>query len=94
MPGPPQICEKGSAIKKYRPFEDYLYARTGKATLTFKQIETILGDRLPPSALTVRWWHDSGTPQWKAWTRAGWRVVSVDCLLGFVILTQSPNGLL
>jgi len=77
---------------KYRPFEDYLYAQTGKATLTFRQIETILGDRLPPSASTPRWWHDSGTPQSKAWTRAGWRVESVDCTLGFVILGPSPSG--
>ncbi len=45
-------------------------------TLTFSQIEGIIGDNLPFSALRNRnWWHNSrSTAQGQAWLKVGWRV--------------------
>jgi len=49
-------------------------------TLTFAQIEGIIGDNLPFSALRNRnWWHNShSTGQGQAWLNVGWRVQDVN----------------
>jgi hypothetical protein len=69
--------------KKYEPLEEYL-RNSGKneITLTFNEIESILGRPLPPSASDHRpWWsnpRDSRTAsQQSAWLNAGYRVASV-----------------
>jgi len=50
-------------------------------TLTFEEIEKILGHELPPSAFKHRsWWSNGLQPhcQAKAWLDAGWNVDHVD----------------
>ncbi len=70
---------------KYQPLEDHLKSPTGEAqqvTLSFAEIETILGQRLPKSAYTYReWWSNqsdvSNRPHAKAWIAAGYEVETV-----------------
>lgn len=65
----------------YTPLEKYL-SSCGKETvsLRFAEIEAILGESLPPSALDHQaWWGNEGASpkghvQAKAWYRAGYRV--------------------
>ena len=60
----------------YLPLHTYLKARSiGNVSLTFEEIETLLGFSLPPAArLHKEWWtHNEagGSPQSGAWTDAG-----------------------
>jgi hypothetical protein len=60
----------------YDPLEKHL--NTARITLTFDEIERILGFELPKSAHIHDAWWDNGThnhPQRNAWINAGWRVV-------------------
>jgi hypothetical protein len=70
---------------KYQPLEDYLKdlppARS-RITLSFQEIEKLIGDNLPSSACQHRaWWSNqadtSNRPQAKAWINAGFKVESV-----------------
>lgn len=70
---------------KYRPLLDYLADHQGNAvTMTFRDIEKILGERLPKSARRYRhWWANDKTgthSQAYAWLAAGRKVVRVDLL--------------
>jgi len=61
---------------KYRPLADYLHAQSGDScTLSFKDIERIIGSPLPKSArIYVTWWgNDKTHSHSKAWMQAGWR---------------------
>ncbi len=69
--------------KKYAPLRDYLAAlpsTTQEETLSFTQVEQIIGDKLPDSAMKRRpWWVNqeggSRAPHWRA---AGFKVDHVD----------------
>ena len=71
---------------KYDPLRIFLEnAATGvsEMTLTFQQIELILGFTLPPSARLHRaWWANPGKrddhPHAQVWLAAGWKVDTVD----------------
>jgi hypothetical protein len=73
-------------MSKYDPLRIFLEnATTGvsEMTLTFQQVEIILGFTLPPSARRHRaWWANPGTPHdhpyAQAWLAAGWKVDTVD----------------
>lgn len=75
---------------KYEPLELHLRAipaKTREVTLSFSELERILGSSLPQSALTHRpWWanqKDSKTrPQAHAWLSAGFEVDSVNPIRG------------
>jgi hypothetical protein len=44
-------------VSKYRPLQDYLRCENClRLELTFVEIELIMGDELPPSAYSPRWW--------------------------------------
>ena len=70
---------------KYQALESYLAsspATIDEMTLSFEQIETIIGDRLPSSALNYReWWANqsdiTNRTQAKAWITAGFVVDEV-----------------
>ena len=69
------------AVGKYGPLAAYLAAQpTDTVRLTFEEIEAMLGERLPPSAWSTRWWADApaGHSHAQAWMSAGWRVVAVE----------------
>jgi len=67
---------------KYHPL--YAHLREGDEdtlTLTFAQVEALMGVPLPASARARRgWWSNraAGSPQSAAWTEAGYRVEDVD----------------
>ena len=67
---------------KYYPLFEYLQSsRQDEVTLTFGDIETLLGLVLPPSARTRRaWWSNrsSGALQASAWMEAGYLAEDVD----------------
>ena len=70
---------------KYEPLEGHLKTRRAsqrEVSLSFAEIESIIGARLPKSAYTYReWWSNqadvSNRPQAKAWISAGYKVESV-----------------
>lgn len=69
-------------FSKYNPLHEYLL-RSGKdeLTLSLSEIETVLGEALPPSALSQRvWWGNRrrGAVQSQAWMKAGYHVEKVD----------------
>lgn len=67
---------------KYQPLFEYLYANEwDEVSLTFAEIETLLGRTLPNSAKTTRaWWsnRNKGGLQASAWIEAGYRIVDLN----------------
>jgi len=67
---------------KYTPLMDYLQrVPQDEITLTFNEIETLIGDALPPSARTRRgWWgnRSKGSPQADAWMGANYHAEDLD----------------
>jgi DNA-binding XRE family transcriptional regulator len=66
-----------SPKSKYYPLFEYLRQQpdTVPLELSFAEIEAILGQALPATALTIRaWWANSQTAQGRAWRDAGWLV--------------------
>lgn len=71
---------------KYTPLEKHLRelpSTQSEVRLTFEEIETILGSKLPDSAYEDdRWWNhatEGNHRNTRAWTNAGWQVREVDC---------------
>ena len=49
--------------RKYQPLVDYLAAQSAVAvTLTFVEIEELIGAPLPQAVATRIWWHNSWSP--------------------------------
>ncbi len=73
-------------MSKYDPLQDFLEplaSHIAEVTLTFDQIEGILGFDLPPSAYKHRaWWGNPNSSsrhtQAQAWLTAGWKVDTVN----------------
>jgi DNA-binding XRE family transcriptional regulator len=66
---------------KYYPLFEYLKKQPDNnlLELTFEEIEAILGEALPATALVTRaWWANSPTTQGKAWQEADWLVDDVN----------------
>ncbi|HIK16467.1 MAG TPA: DUF4268 domain-containing protein [Leptolyngbyaceae cyanobacterium M33_DOE_097] len=77
--------ELGPNESRYAPLALWLQEQVeeglGKVALTFEQVETIIDDKLPPSARQHRnWWaNDSvGHTQSQQWLDVGWRVSNVN----------------
>jgi len=81
------LYARGSAVMpaKYEKLEIHLQGlrlKTPKVSLSFKDIENIIGQSLPRSAFLYReWWSNqkdtNNRPQAKAWLAAGYEVDSV-----------------
>ena len=65
---------------KYRRLYEYLCdLKEPEWSATFREIETIIGFKLPPKAREYRpWWSDSGFSHVRAWLAAGWKTAEVD----------------
>lgn len=67
---------------KYHPlFERLLFSGQGHISMTFNEIEDVIGQRLPPSARQrEEWWSNSarGHSQARAWMRASYKTARVD----------------
>lgn len=73
---------------KYRPLFEYLcFQKTDEVTLTFDEIEAILGVSLPASACTRGWWSNRGrgSLQAAAWLDAGYGVHDIDVAVGRIV---------
>jgi hypothetical protein len=71
---------------KYHPlFEHLLFSGQGHLSMTFAEIEAVIGAPLPPSARRrEEWWSNSprGHSQARAWLRANYRTSRVDLVGG------------
>ena len=73
-------------MNKYDPlrtFLEHVAPGTLELTLSFRQVEDIIGSALPPSARKYRqWWANPSSPHdhpyAQAWLAAGWKVDTVD----------------
>jgi hypothetical protein len=67
-------------LSKYQPLTDYLAALpAATVTLTFPEIEAIIGTPLPMAARQRSYWANSRRGQFAGppWLRAGWRVAGM-----------------
>ena len=69
---------------RYQPLADYLAALpadTAEVTLTFPEIEALLGASLPRTALQPMFWTNARGLNWtaqaRAWQGAGWRAAGL-----------------
>ena len=84
-------------MKKYEPLGNYLAnisASRDSVTLTFRDLEKIIGARLPPSATKHRaWWANQETgspaPHWKS---AGFKVGKVDQKQAVVVFCREETA--
>ncbi|MFP3637427.1 HNH endonuclease [Paraburkholderia sp. SIMBA_054] len=83
-------------MSKYRPLGDYLKAVTvNEISLTFGEIEGLLGQLLPPSARRHdAWWENSGPGDKshvhaRVWMDAGWRKFRADRQAGVVVFRRA-----
>jgi hypothetical protein len=69
-------------VGKYEPLEKFLKGRRASLwRVGFRDIEALLGFKLPPSAFKYpAWWSndETGHSHAKAWLDAGWRTEEVD----------------
>lgn len=72
----------GTKLSKYCPLGKHFESLTGNSiTLTFQQIEDILGFKLPPYAYTASAWRNANIkkrPQAQQWLGAGWKREELD----------------
>ena len=67
--------------KYHALFEHLLFSGRGRHSMSFAEIESVIGAPLPPSARTrEEWWSNStsGHSQARAWMRASYRTSKVD----------------
>ncbi len=86
-------------MSKYAPLGDHLRKATGnELTLTFDQIEEIIGADLPPSASKHDEWWQNSTPgsdthvQALAWMTTGWRKSRVDRSARYVVFSRAGSN--
>lgn len=69
-------------MSKYEPLPQFLAGHGAPSLrLKFRQIEEVLGFKLPKSAYDHEaWWsnNESGHSHARSWVRAGWRTAAVD----------------
>ncbi len=84
-PLPPRP-RRGGVTGQYRPLYEYLRDRhANRVVLTFGEIESLVGFRLPTAAREATgWWSDDGAEAADAWSRAD-RSASVNLLSEVVI---------
>lgn len=67
---------------KYEPLPQFLREQSAeRVRMKFREIEAVLGFKLPQSAYQHReWWsnHDTGHSHARSWRGAGWRTEAVD----------------
>lgn len=88
---PEEINELQAPSKKYRLLSDYLHDNEGNSvSLTFSDIEKMLGFKLPPSAYTHRafWANTTSHSIALSWLGVGYETVEVDIEKGIVVFEQ------
>ncbi len=79
---------------KYQPLFEYFQKSDRTITLTFTEIETLIGDTLPDSARTQkRWWGNRHKgAQASAWMNAGYVMAEVDLESKSVTFRKPGSG--
>lgn len=76
-------------VSKYDALADYLRRQSGPScTMSFREIEGLIGTRLPDSSRTWRsaWWSNDSSPHSRhsqsrfGWLAAGWKFESLDTI--------------
>jgi hypothetical protein len=78
---------------KYQPLTSYLSDR-GEESIepSFREIEEVIGTSLPASACLYReWWANSGQPQSKIWTTAGYYVERPDLTKAIIRFVKADD---
>jgi hypothetical protein len=86
---------------KYTPLTDYLAALTvDQVTLSFPEIEALVGGALPATAWRQGFWSNGGRGLFRRppWVQAGWRVARLDQhretpMVTFVRIALAPRRL-
>jgi hypothetical protein len=86
--------KRGTRTSKYGPLRNYLARRppsTNYVTLTFSEIEKIIEDRLPFSAVQHQhWWSNSdNSSQARSWLYAGWKVYDISLNKASVVFQRT-----
>jgi hypothetical protein len=69
-------------MAKYDPLRRYLSRqKTASVTLSFMEIERMIGALLPKSAAQTAWWADAGDDDPKAVQKAAWRDIGYTATL-------------
>jgi hypothetical protein len=69
-------------MSKYDPLRDYLRKQTlREIVLTFKEVEDLIGGRLPASAERPQWWANVTDRQTSHVQRNSWRDAGYDAFL-------------
>ena len=80
-------------MKKYDPLMEYLEASDKTSiTLPYEEIEKIIGDKLPETALErIEWWsnNDPTHTQSASWSEAGYK--TTDVKLGHSVTFEKRN---
>lgn len=81
-------------MSKYTILTEYLSKKTEKSiTLSFDEIEEILGFSLPKSAYNHKaWWANSenGHSQTRSWLNAGWSTKSIELIAKKITFHNNP----
>lgn len=85
----PSAKATGQFCGKYAPLLQFLHRQTAKQiVLTYAEVESILGFKLPNSAYTYSmWWNPKGHLHCQAWLQAGYNVADVSETLRTQIIT-------
>jgi hypothetical protein len=80
---------------KYEPLTEFLQKQSsGEVRMSFSQIESVVGFKLPPVAQKHRaWWSNSpsNNVMTKAWLEAGFRSEEVDMAAGKLVFRRDKN---
>jgi hypothetical protein len=82
-------------MSKYEALPQFLRGHSGSLRLKFREIEDILGFKLPKSAYDHEaWWSNNATGHSHArtWIRAGWRTAAVDLKARKVTFEQDSGA--
>jgi len=87
-------AEVTAAMSKYDPFRDYFAAKGSDErdlTLSFEDMETIMGTVLPRTARVDRtWWANTlSSNHARSWLAAGWKVDKVNLGQGIVLFVRA-----
>ena len=80
-------------VPKYQPLTDYLIkCGQAKVRMTFKEIEGILGSKLPESAYTYTiWWVNSNQTSAVNWLKAGYIVSKFNVDEKYAVFEKAPR---
>ena len=88
-------CAVCGTMAVYEPLARYLKTNSAsRIPMTFREVERIIGRRLPPSAYRHRpWWanEERGHSHAKAWLQAGYQTEQVDMSAKRLVFVRAGN---